>query len=62
MLVGERRYDLRIFVNSLSLFLALNFSHRIDHFSFRMPTPGLIQPLNGDLKLANSSKSNPNMR
>lgn len=34
---------------------ALNFSHRIDHLSFGMPTPGLIQPLNGDLKLANSS-------
>jgi len=33
----------------------LNFSHRIDHFSFGLPTPGLIQPLNGDLKLANTS-------
>ncbi|CAF5043791.1 unnamed protein product, partial [Rotaria sp. Silwood1] len=29
---------------------ALNFSHRIDHLSFGLPTPGLIQPLNGDLK------------
>jgi hypothetical protein len=37
-------------------FLALNFSHRIDHLSFGLPTPGLIQPLNGDLKLANTSK------
>ncbi len=37
-------------------FLALNYSHRIDHFSFGLPTPGLIQPLNGDLKLANTSK------
>ena len=36
--------------------LGLNFSHRIDHLSFGLPTPGLIQPLNGDLKLINSSK------
>ncbi|UJR27161.1 hypothetical protein I4U23_008459 [Adineta vaga] len=34
---------------------ALNFSHRIDHLSFGLPTPGLIQPLNGDLKIANTS-------
>ncbi|CAF3006592.1 unnamed protein product [Rotaria sp. Silwood2] len=33
---------------------ALNFSHRIDHLSFGLPTPGLIQPLNGDLKIANT--------
>ncbi|CAF3446911.1 unnamed protein product [Rotaria sp. Silwood1] len=33
---------------------SLNFSHRIDHLSFGLPTPGLIQPLNGDLKIASS--------
>jgi hypothetical protein len=42
--------------NFIDDFLALNFSHRIDHLSFGLPTPGLIQPLNGDLKLANTSK------
>jgi hypothetical protein len=41
---------------SIDVFLALNYSHRIDHFSFGLPTPGLIQPLSGDLKLANTSK------
>ncbi|CAF1218374.1 unnamed protein product [Adineta ricciae] len=35
--------------------MALNFSHRIDHLSFGLPTPGLVQPLNGDLKLTNTS-------
>jgi hypothetical protein len=40
------------------IILALNFSHRIDHLSFGLPTPGLIQPLNGDLKIANTSKEN----
>jgi hypothetical protein len=38
------------------IILALNFSHRIDHLSFGLPTPGLIQPLNGDLKISNTSK------
>lgn len=41
------------------ILLATNFSHRIDHLSFGLPTPGLIQPLNGDLKLSNTSKRLP---
>jgi hypothetical protein len=53
--VGGGFYLLEIYVYMFDI-LALNFSHRIDHLSFGLPTPGLIQPLNGDLKIANSSK------
>ena len=49
-------YLLEICIYAFVIFVALNFSHRIDHLSFGLPTPGLIQPLNGDLKIANSSK------
>ena len=45
------------FIFKLLVFVALNFSHRIDHLSFGLPTPGLIQPLNGDLKIANTSRT-----
>lgn len=32
-----------------------NFSHRIDHFSFGTPVPGIVNPLDGDLKITNES-------
>ncbi|XP_002736170.1 endoplasmic reticulum-Golgi intermediate compartment protein 2-like [Saccoglossus kowalevskii] len=28
-----------------------NFSHRIDHFSFGVPTPGIVNPLDGDQRV-----------
>ncbi|XP_072128963.1 endoplasmic reticulum-Golgi intermediate compartment protein 2-like [Mobula birostris] len=31
-----------------------NFSHRINHFSFGMPSPGLIHPLDGSEKITDS--------
>ncbi|CAF0745660.1 unnamed protein product [Didymodactylos carnosus] len=42
-------------LSPLGIDSAMNFSHRIDHFSFGQPSPGLVQPLNGDLKLSNMS-------
>lgn len=30
-----------------------NFSHRIDHFSFGEITPGIVNPLDGELKISN---------
>uniref|UniRef100_UPI00398E8009 endoplasmic reticulum-Golgi intermediate compartment protein 2-like isoform X3 n=1 Tax=Pristiophorus japonicus TaxID=55135 RepID=UPI00398E8009 len=32
-----------------------NFSHRIDHFSFGVPSPGLIHPLDGSEKITESN-------
>ncbi|XP_011667008.1 endoplasmic reticulum-Golgi intermediate compartment protein 2 [Strongylocentrotus purpuratus] len=32
-----------------------NFSHRIDHFSYGTPVPGIVNPLDGDLKVTNES-------
>ncbi|XP_070567159.1 endoplasmic reticulum-Golgi intermediate compartment protein 2-like [Ptychodera flava] len=32
-----------------------NFSHRIDHFSFGIPTPGIVNPLDGDQKITKES-------
>ncbi|XP_077994203.1 endoplasmic reticulum-Golgi intermediate compartment protein 2-like [Glandiceps talaboti] len=32
-----------------------NFSHRIDHFSFGVPTPGIVNPLDGDEKVTQDS-------
>ena len=37
-----------------------NFSHRIDQFSFGEETPGIVNPLDGDYKIADTSKYNPN--
>ncbi|XP_071955423.1 endoplasmic reticulum-Golgi intermediate compartment protein 2-like [Antedon mediterranea] len=34
---------------------ATNFSHRIDHFSFGVPTPGIINPLDGEMKTSNET-------
>ena len=33
-----------------------NFSHRIDKFSFGNPHGGIVQPLEGDEKIAEKSK------
>lgn len=35
---------------------ATNFSHRINQFSFGVPTKGIIYPLEGELHIANESK------
>ncbi|XP_041472003.1 endoplasmic reticulum-Golgi intermediate compartment protein 2-like [Lytechinus variegatus] len=32
-----------------------NFSHRIDHFSYGTPVPGIVNPLDGDLKVTNET-------
>lgn len=34
----------------------VNFSHRINKFSFGEPSPGIIHPLEGDEKIADKSK------
>jgi hypothetical protein len=34
-----------------------NFSHRIDKFSFGNPHGGIVQPLEGDEKIAEKSKN-----
>ena len=33
-----------------------NFSHRINHFSFGEPLPGLVSPLDGDERIVHDSK------
>ncbi|CAF0917981.1 unnamed protein product [Didymodactylos carnosus] len=42
-------------LSPLGIEYAMNFSHRIDQFSFGHPSPGLVQPLNGDLKLSKTA-------
>lgn len=35
---------------------ATNFSHRINQFSFGIPTKGIVYPLEGEFRVANESK------
>ena len=43
-------------VNVCPLPLSLPRSHRIDKFSFGSPQGGIVQPLEGDEKIANKSE------